>query len=76
MGDNAASGDGVELLCYFLHRYLDFRLPEVTSLAEMAGAGGQIAWCVAPHGTCHFSLGGCALSSASASRLWRRAPRS
>ena len=54
MGDDAAAGDGVELMCYFLHRYLDFRLPEVTSLAEMAGAGGQIAWCVAP--ARHMSL--------------------
>ena len=47
MGDADPPGDGVELLCYFLHRYLDFRVPEVSSLAELAGAGGQIAWWVA-----------------------------
>lgn len=26
-----------EYLCYFYHRHLDFRIPEVESLAEMAG---------------------------------------
>ena len=62
MGDDAAggsSGEGVWLLCYFLHRYLDFRVPEVDSLAELAGAGGQIAWCE-PAATRRAAPGGCA----------------
>jgi hypothetical protein len=28
-----------EYLCYFYHRHLDFRIPEVESLAELAGGG-------------------------------------
>ena len=35
---------GPWVLCYFLHRYLDFRVPEVESLAEMAGCGGALEW--------------------------------
>jgi hypothetical protein len=40
-----ASSDGVWVMCQFLHRYLEFRLPEVESLAEMEGFGGQLEWC-------------------------------
>jgi hypothetical protein len=40
-----AASDGVWVMCQFLHRYLEFRLPEVESLAEMEGFGGQLEWC-------------------------------
>eukprot|EP00884_Botryococcus_braunii_P007411 jgi/Botrbrau1/16671/Bobra.0068s0087.1 len=38
-----------EYLCYFYHRHLDFRIPEVESLAEMAGVcstskGHSLCW--------------------------------
>ncbi len=45
---SGASKGGVWSLCYFMHRYLDFRLPEIESCAEMEGCGGQLAWCVLP----------------------------
>jgi hypothetical protein len=72
---SASSGDGVWLMCYFLHRYLDFRVPEVESLAELAGAGEQIAWCGAPCSA--WQPGGCARSTRSAAprEPARRAPR-
>jgi hypothetical protein len=46
--DGAAGGAGGDLwvMCCFIHRYLEFRRPEVESLAELAGYGGQLAWCV------------------------------
>lgn len=40
---------GNPYLCYFLHRWLDFRLPDVESAAGLAGHSGKIAWGL-PHG--------------------------
>ncbi|GMH33774.1 hypothetical protein BSKO_01608 [Bryopsis sp. KO-2023] len=38
-----------EYLCYFLHRWLDFRIPDVESAAELAGCGSELAWSL-PYG--------------------------
>ena len=40
----AASGASVEVMCHFLHRYLDFRLPEMDAIAERVGLEGQLQW--------------------------------
>lgn len=44
--DNSCSTSGREYLAYFLHRHLDFRLPEIDSLVELAGQGkaAQSRW--------------------------------
>jgi len=47
MGSQPPSGESW-FLCWFLHRYLDFRLPEAEACAEAEGCGGTLAWC-APH---------------------------
>lgn len=39
-----ASSEPLEVLCYFLHRYLSFRLQEVESLAVAAGYGRGLSW--------------------------------
>ncbi len=43
---NSCSTSGREYLAYFLHRHLDFRLPEIDSLIELAGQGkaSQSRW--------------------------------
>ncbi|CAL8463394.1 g2928 [Coccomyxa elongata] len=38
-GSEECSTSGREYLAYFLHRHLDFRLPEIDSLIELAGQG-------------------------------------
>lgn len=38
-GSEECSTSGREYLAYFLHRHLDFRLPEIDSLLELAGQG-------------------------------------
>ena len=40
LGSSLTSGR-CRYLCYFLHRHLEFRLPEVESLAAMAGGTGR-----------------------------------
>lgn len=63
---------GTWYLCWFLHRYLDFRLPEAEACAEAEGCQGKLAWCVvavsAPrrahsvsllHLTCDVTPGAC-----------------
>jgi hypothetical protein len=44
-------------LCYFLHRYLDFRLPEAEACAELEGCSKSIAWCApSPYPPLHLRL--------------------
>lgn len=43
---SSSSGEGVWLLCYFLYKYNDFRIAEAQALAELAGCGDGIRWCV------------------------------
>lgn len=46
-GDEPA-GDGVWLLVYFVHRYLDFRRPEFESAARACGWPGAVEWRLPP----------------------------
>ncbi|XP_024539201.1 tRNA (guanine(10)-N2)-methyltransferase homolog isoform X1 [Selaginella moellendorffii] len=42
-------GAGSWYLCYFLHRLLDYRIPEVESLAKLFGCSGKLQWRQAPN---------------------------
>jgi hypothetical protein len=42
-------------LCYFIYRYLDFRIPEVTALASLAGCPPEDIQWEEPHGGNHLS---------------------
>lgn len=35
---------GKPYLCYYLHRWLEFRVPDVESAAKLAGHGEDISW--------------------------------
>ena len=40
----------MKYLCYFIHRHLDFRLPELESLAQLAGYHEPLNWSQPPGG--------------------------
>jgi hypothetical protein len=43
--DDSFTAGPQKYLCYFLHRYLDFRVAEVNSLASLAGCKpGEVSW--------------------------------
>jgi tRNA (guanine10-N2)-methyltransferase len=45
-----AQGDGSWFLSYFVHRLLDFRLPDVEAVAEMVGCPPSSMKWQRPHG--------------------------
>jgi len=49
-----AEAAGVEVLCFLVHRYLDFRRPEIDSIVEYLGLEGQVSWRL-PDGGCEDS---------------------
>lgn len=38
----------MRFLCYFIHRYLEYRIPEVESLCQLFGYNGDLKWENAP----------------------------